>query len=174
MRGRRIIRIKRVGDVPSEVLFQVSSALEKVYPLRTVIDPSREEPPIHTFDWKRLQYVASSFTLEFSKNKSEKELLLLIADVDAYEDNLNFVFGIAMPSLSAASVFLKRLYPDDGNMNKFLSRTRKEAVHEVGHLLGLGHCINKKCVMSFSNSVFEVDYKGENLCEKRRSVLKED
>ena len=40
----------------------------------------------------------------------------------------------------------------------------KEAVHELGHTLGLAHCPNAKCVMHFSNSLADTDRKGSVLC----------
>ena len=40
----------------------------------------------------------------------------------------------------------------------------KEAVHEVGHYLGLGHCRHPFCVMAFSPSVEDVDNKKKFIC----------
>jgi len=42
----------------------------------------------------------------------------------------------------------------------------KEAVHEVGHTLGLAHCTNSSCVMFFSNSILDTDRKKSAFCEK--------
>jgi len=37
-------------------------------------------------------------------------------------------------------------------------------VHEIGHHLGLEHCHNRWCVMSFSPSVNDVDVKQKAFC----------
>ena len=46
----------------------------------------------------------------------------------------------------------------------------QEAVHEMGHVLGLGHC-RAPCVMAFSNSRDEARHKGCKLCESCRARL---
>jgi archaemetzincin len=45
----------------------------------------------------------------------------------------------------------------------------REAIHEIGHVLGLNHCSNR-CVMQYSNSLWEAQNKPSFLCEscKRR------
>ncbi|HHF58837.1 MAG TPA: peptidase, partial [Thermoplasmatales archaeon] len=47
---------------------------------------------------------------------------------------------------------------------------RKETIHEVGHILGLGHCEND-CVMRFSNSLQEAIEKSDHLCSVCREKL---
>lgn len=53
----------------------------------------------------------------------------------------------------------------------FKERLIKEALHELGHAFGLPHCDNKRCVMVFSNSIKDVDFKGAKFCEGCATVL---
>ena len=175
-----IVRIKRVGDVPSELLYESAEAVRRAYGLDVIVDPYKLEPPVETYNWQRLQYLASTLTLKLSEGKPLSEFLVLLVDADAYEDNLNFVFGIAIPKIGSASVFLRRLKPsfygEPDDWNLYVNRVRKEVNHEVGHLVGLEHCPNPNCVMSFSNSILDVDRKGEVPCEacqiKARELLR--
>ncbi len=57
------------------------------------------------------------------------------------------------------------------NPQLFKERALKEAIHELGHLLGLGHCPNPACVMFFSNSLGDTDRKGPGLCPECRRRL---
>ena len=90
-----------------------------------------------------------------------------VADCDGYYPGLNFVFGLALPSLNAAVVFTERLRGE-----RFEERLAKEITHEAGHLYGLGHCENPRCVMYFSNTLSDTDRKGPYFCERCRSLLK--
>lgn len=98
--------------------------------------------------------------------RSEEEAIVLgIADVDAYVNGLNFVFGIASDVDNAALVFLPRLRLL-ADVNKFMDRIKKEVIHEVGHVLGLRHCSNELCVMYFSNSIYDTDRKNFKFCSR--------
>ncbi|HDH96966.1 MAG TPA: hypothetical protein ENF73_04475 [Proteobacteria bacterium] len=98
-----------------------------------------------------------------------------ITDLDLYVVDLNFVFGLALMNGAGAIVSTCRLKPEfyglapDGEL--LASRAVKEIVHELGHTLGLSHCSDKGCVMSFSNHIGEVDAKGDGFCPRCRRVL---
>jgi len=88
-----------------------------------------------------------------------------ITNQDLYVPNLNFVFGVAFgKNCIISSARLK------GDL--FLKRVTKEAVHEIGHCFGLSHCNNRKCVMYFSNSLYDSDVKEEKLCGECKEKIR--
>lgn len=99
-----------------------------------------------------------------------------ITDVDVYEEGFNFLFGLAVPRLGKAIVSLCRLdprfYGEEFNESLFMERALKEALHEFGHLMGLPHCPDWNCLMHFSNSIIEVDIKGNFFCRECLKRLK--
>jgi archaemetzincin len=102
--------------------------------------------------------------------------IISICDRDAYSGNLNFVFGEAS-SLGGqvAAISLPRLRPEfyglESNEQILNDRIVKEAIHELGHAFGLIHCNNKRCVMHFSNSLSDTDYKSRTFCENCKNKL---
>ena len=93
-----------------------------------------------------------------------------------YTEGLNFVFGQAKMKGRVAVVSIARLdptfwhQPEDKELLE--KRAVKECLHEVGHMaFGLGHCPNRHCVMSFSNTLGEVDKKTKFLCDKCRRQI---
>ena len=136
-------------------------------------------PPTYLFDKARKQWISDSL-LDWLQETNEPDIttkVLAICDLDAYSDELNFVFGEAHLGGRVAAIYLPRLREEfyvrksDKNNNLFEQRVIKEAVHELGHTFGLRHCQISKCVMHFSNSLQDTDFKDDKLCEKCNKIL---
>lgn len=103
-----------------------------------------------------------------SLKPSDALFAVAITPYDLYSNGLNFVFGVAYP-FKGCIVSYARLISDDADL--FLSRVRKEVTHEMGHVFGLSHCPDPECVMHFSNSLSDTDFKSENFCPICREKL---
>ncbi len=114
--------------------------------------------------------------MKFISDLSKSEISLGIMKEDIYFGNMNFVFGIASPTALSCVVSLYRLdpefygFPQDEEL--YFSRVQKEIIHELGHVLGLLHCEKTSCVMSFSNSIYDVDRKTKFFCENCARLIK--
>ncbi len=166
-----------VGDVPAAVKRAASTALRSVFEADVSMQ-SGVEVPSGAYDADREQYRAEMF-IEFASNEGTGEKNIALTTEDLFYRRRNYVFGLAYLDGKGSVVSTHRLRTssDGGVTTKnaddvFADRVRKEVVHEVGHTLGLDHCENSRCVMSFSPTVREVDVKEEHLCGTcQRSVL---
>ncbi len=98
--------------------------------------------------------------------------VLGMTDVDLFIPILTFVFGEAQLDGRAAVVSTARLVePVLVDRRVLWERLAKEAVHELGHALGLTHCSRPECAMSRSAGLRDVDRKGGQLCADCRTLL---
>ena len=166
LKFRRTILIKQLGRVPLPLRKPLDSAAH-LYLLRPLYDPSAEPLEDYEFNEKRNQYDASRILTRLMSVPKPKDVnyILYVTGEDLYAGNLNFVFGVALKSYGIALLSTYRLKQGAG-LKLFEERIFKEAAHEIGHLMGLGHCIDPSCLMSFSNSLLEVDQKLPMLCKE--------
>ena len=169
------ITLRPIGEIDNKTLEELRQRLNQAFGCPTEI--IRQVYSLkQAYDSKRKQYLASALLARLKKSGvSKDEKVLGVADVDLYAPGLNFVFGQADMAAGLAIISFCRLRqeyyglaPDEA---LFLDRASKEAVHELGHTFGLGHCPNAKCVMHFSNSLADTDWKQATFCGKCRPKL---
>jgi len=167
------IVVAAVGKVLVSVLAHVCAALTETFERPCRVGEILPVPE-HAFDPRRTQYSAEALLQQLRRGQAEH--VLGVVDLDLYVPELNFVFGLADWREKRAVIALPRLRqrfygrPDDEAL--FLARAAKEAVHELGHTFGLEHCSDRRCVMTFSNSLADTDYKGQEFCLRCRKRLR--
>jgi archaemetzincin len=156
------------GPVAPEVLSSLATGLRRELAAETVL--GKEIPvPAPAYVPERRQYLAGEFLPWLSPLRlSPRDLVLGVTGADLYVPGLNFVFGLADPGQKTAIISLARLHPEISgqprNPRLLQERALKEAVHELGHLLGLPHCRHSTCIMFFSNTLSDTDRKGPGFC----------
>lgn len=175
------VLLQPLGLVEYDLIYNISSRLNGLFRLfEFAISHKHLELPLHAFNDSRRQYNSSIILDELSRlyNReffSHHHRIVGLADVDAYVLGLNFVFGEALLGGPVAVVYLVRLRPEfygrAPDQEILAERTCKEIVHELGHTFGLRHCPNPKCVMHFSNTILDVDFKEMLFCLRCQSSL---
>jgi archaemetzincin len=168
------IGILQVEQVAPEVLAGLQQGLAKDFPDTTATVIKEPLPiPQNAFDKKRNQYNSTLILNEvrvYAAKNPDFHRVLAVVDVDIFTSGLNYVFGEAYTPGNAALISLWRLkqafYKDKPDIALYLLRVLKEATHELGHTLGVKHCMRSLCVMHFSNSIFETDKKQSLLCDE--------
>ncbi|MCL5411882.1 MAG: archaemetzincin family Zn-dependent metalloprotease [Patescibacteria group bacterium] len=159
----KYIYLQPFGLIPDWVLGKLSQDLPTKFNLEVKI-LSPLPIPDQAYDTRRSQYEAKTILTELDKIiPLDAEKIVGVVPVDLYSKDLRFVFGEAELGGKRAVISIYHLVDLDDSL--FYSRVLKETVHELGHTFGFSHDPDPKCVMSFSNSIEEVDEKDPNFCQ---------
>jgi archaemetzincin len=162
------IVIVAVGKVDGRVLEGLQESVGKIFEKEVcMVRPLNS--PHYAYNGKRKQYFSTVILLKLKEVEREMgDRVLGVTEHDLCVPSLNFVFGEADLEDRVAIISLRRLsqefYGLTEDMDRLEERAIKEAVHELGHTYGLGHCSNPLCVMHFSNSLLDTDIKKVSFC----------
>jgi len=173
----RVLALARLGPIGSaeeRIFANTARYLEACYGLevRFVGDFGPGEIPAHARRPARGHgpQIKSRFVLDsllLVRRPDDALVFLALSTYDLYpRDDWNFVFGQAMPAKGVGVWSLARYGRRDRSEDEpiVLARMVRTATHEVGHLLGLAHCITWRCVMNGSNSLTELDARPLEFC----------
>jgi archaemetzincin len=151
------------SQISKEDIQLIQDALTHTYGTITeVLIEGERELPTDAYTHQRDQYDAE-LLLRYLLSTKKKELAVWVIPKDLYTQDLNFIFGLAQ-YFRGAILSIFRLSTKE--------LREKEAIHEVGHIFGLTHCTNR-CVMQYSNSLREAQYKPRSLyqtCARRLNI----
>jgi archaemetzincin len=169
------ILILPIGMKDRRILSSIREGLSEVFPQSTCMISAESLPiPAKAYNPLRRQYISSGF-LRIVEDHAARvgddagtKRTLGVTDVDLYAPGLNFIFGEAQFLGEIAIISLHRLKPefygDPPDWDLYVERAVKEAIHEIGHTLGLRHCPNPTCVMHFSLHIGMTDRKNREFC----------
>ena len=163
------IDLQPIGEIDSDVLAGISAGIVSAFgnpvSLKTAISI-----PQSAFVPAREQYLADLVLADLKQYQNGDRRLLGVTGINLFSRGLNFVFGQADYNNRIAVISLTLLKQENyglpGDIALLIDRARKEAVHELGHTFGLGHCQDGACVMHFSNSLIDTDIKEVNFCRR--------
>jgi len=159
------------GQIEREAMEHVRLHVERAFRVPAALwgDPARPEG---TFDARRGQHHSGRLLEWLLRKGPARGRVLGVTDVDLFIPILTFVFGEAQLFGRAAVVSTARLSePVLVDRRVLWERLAKEAVHELGHALGLTHCSRPECAMARSAGLRDVDRKGGQLCADCRTLL---
>jgi archaemetzincin len=162
-----------LGEVARALLVDAGAELARVFGVAASALPPQDRPR-YAYNESRGQYHSAAILRRLSQLKGGDVPVLGLTDVDLFVPDAAFVFGDADRDAHAAIVSTARLRHGEGHdvePERLRRRVLVEAVHELGHLLGLSHCADSHCAMYLSHRPSDADRKGPGLCHQCRAAL---
>jgi archaemetzincin len=127
------------------------------------------EPPHYAYNEKRSQYHSKAILKRLLLDQRQDSIRLIgVTNVDLYVPILKYVYGLALIDGHCAVISLHRLRPEfynkPPNPDLLMERVEKTVLHELGHSMGLTHCIDRRCIMYSSTRIGDTDHKSSRFC----------
>jgi len=163
-----VLHLVGIDPIEGGLLEQLRADLTAAFQRRCEILPMLLKSDF-AFHAERQQYHSAELLQKLQPLAAAQTWRLLgVTERDLYIPILTFVFGEAQLEGRCAVVSVHRLRQEFYGLpaDPLLLRERllKEAVHELGHTLGLRHCESYRCAMSASHSVEWIDLKDPAFC----------
>ncbi len=166
------INIQPLGDVSPVYINQIKKSVKSFYGYDCVVKPKKEI----TKDMLSRVTKRIDAKKALRSNLSFDNLLIITEKDICYNKNKSNpewgIFGLGSQPGKTCIISTFRL-KRGATKQKTLERLEKVALHEIGHNLGLKHCINnKECMMNDANgTIKQVDREKVWFCEKCRKLL---
>lgn len=150
----------------TQIYYDTPVKIQKSIPLSRIPDKARRTHP----SWRVKQILTTYVLEEILKPRLPKDAAayLALTSSDLWPGRgWNFVFGQALLRERVGVWSISRNGAPDKGEESFkicLIRTIKTAVHELGHMFSMKHCILYECAMNGSNSLREKDERPVWLC----------
>ncbi|MHC4849317.1 MAG: hypothetical protein ACYTEG_12800 [Planctomycetota bacterium] len=167
---RRIERLALapIGNLP--LIAQVAQRMSQLLPIpcRVLGDP----PPIELMILEGREQADADRLLTALESEAHdpNQALCGLTMEDIGHPLFTHFFGRARRHGRAMVVSLARLSPSfyglPADEELLLRRATREILHELGHLTGLLHCDDYRCIMQFAPTVERIDSRGAWFCER--------
>ncbi|MBW2029800.1 MAG: zinc metallopeptidase [Deltaproteobacteria bacterium] len=174
---KQCVGLLPIGDIPDIILKTISAHILGYYNLDSVILEARDYPE-YAFDHRRLQFDAAAIIERLESDTLQGCTKIIgVIDSDIFHPVFTHVFGEARQEGKCALVSVKRLKKNpDGSLpplSVVLERVAKVALHELGHLFSLVHCLEDHCLMRFAGSLEGLDGLRLSFCKYCAALLRE-
>lgn len=157
-----------LGSPSQELLERIARGLSRRVSAPVHLHPTAADFPLPLIRGREQVHADEVLKALEAHPRAEGAWLLGVTDRDIGHPIFTFFFGRARHHGGAALISTARLeqtfygLPDDPALTA--RRAVMEAIHELGHVAGLGHCEDMRCIMRFCTSVEVADNRGRLFC----------
>jgi archaemetzincin len=160
--SRVMVELVPVGPVNPLASQVVAANLHALMGLPTDIVTTRSLPET-AYMAARRQYDAIRIINRLASSPPATAICLGLTSADLGTPILTYVFGESQLGGRIALVSLYRLSAE--GEEQALNRLTKVSLHEIGHILGLGHCWKPHCLMRSPRNIEYLDEMELDFCE---------